>query len=397
MSYFFFYDCVQLLLVTLFLFMIKDSSSISRLFLFYEYIVYFIISTVLKFLWRRHLNAVAKLSKEDGGTTLLIVTNKKNISKVLKEIKDKNFERNRILGLCILDDDLLNSEYDGIKVVCNKDSLLQYASSNWVDGVLFEVPYNKIPKDIIDSMSLAGITVHLELNDLLASDYTTSINKLLGNNVLSISVKERSNKQILLKSVIDIVGGIVGSLLALILTIIIGPIIKIKSPGPIFYRQERIGLNGRHFYMWKFRSMVPDAEKHLEELKKNNRVSSDLMFKMENDPRVIPGIGDFIRRTSIDEFPQFFNVLSGDMSLVGTRPPTVDEWSKYELRHRIRMTIKPGITGLWQVSGRNKITDFDEVVKLDAEYITKWTIGLDIKIILLTIKKLFIKDKDEVM
>ena len=116
-----------------------------------------------------------------------------------------------------------------------------------------------------------------------------------------------------------------------------------------------------------------------------NRVSDGRMFKMEADPRIIKGIGHFIRKTSLDEFPQFWNVLKGDMSLVGTRPPTVDEWEKYELHHRARLAIKPGITGMWQVSGRSEITDFEEVVKLDTEYIENWSIGLDLRLLLKTV------------
>lgn len=138
-----------------------------------------------------------------------------------------------------------------------------------------------------------------------------------------------------------------------------------------------------------------DAEERKAELMKNNKMNG-LMFKMDYDPRIIgsekrgkdgkpKGIGNFIRKTSLDEFPQFWNVLKGDMSLVGTRPPTVDEWEKYELHHRIRMATKPGITGMWQVSGRSDITDFEEVVRLDTEYIEHWSIGLDIKILLKTV------------
>ena len=137
------------------------------------------------------------------------------------------------------------------------------------------------------------------------------------------------------------------------------------------------------------------AEEREAELMKNNKMDG-LMFKMDYDPRIIgsekrgkdgkpKGIGNFIRKTSLDEFPQFWNVLKGDMSLVGTRPPTVDEWEKYELHHRIRMATKPGITGMWQVSGRSDITDFEEVVRLDTEYIEHWSIGLDIKILLKTV------------
>ena len=139
-------------------------------------------------------------------------------------------------------------------------------------------------------------------------------------------------------------------------------------------------------------STEPISEERKKELMKQNRVSDGLMFKMENDPRVIgsekgpgKGIGNFIRKTSLDEFPQFFNVLKGDMSLVGTRPPTVDEWEKYELHHRARLAIKPGLTGMWQVSGRSEITDFEEVVKLDTKYISEWSFMLDIKILFKTV------------
>ena len=138
--------------------------------------------------------------------------------------------------------------------------------------------------------------------------------------------------------------------------------------------------------------MYLDAEERKKELMEQNRVSDGLMFKLEYDPRIIgsekgkgKGIGNFIRKTSLDEFPQFWNVLKGDMSLIGTRPPTVDEWEKYELHHRARLAIKPGITGMWQVSGRSDITDFEEVVRLDTEYIENWSIGLDIKLLLKTV------------
>lgn len=138
------------------------------------------------------------------------------------------------------------------------------------------------------------------------------------------------------------------------------------------------------FRIYRFRSMVRDAEQRKESLLSPNKVRGN-MFKMDDDPRVIPGIGHFIRRTSLDEFPQFYNVLKGDMSLVGTRPPTVDEYEAYSFAHKKRLAMKPGITGLWQISGRSDITDFEEVVKLDSQYIDEWNIEMDIKIILKTL------------
>ena len=138
--------------------------------------------------------------------------------------------------------------------------------------------------------------------------------------------------------------------------------------------------------------MYLDAEERKKDLMEKNRVKDGMMFKLDWDPRIIgsekgpdKGIGNFIRKYSIDEFPQFFNVLKGDMSLVGTRPPTLDEWEKYDLHHRARLAIKPGVTGMWQVSGRSKITDFEKVVELDKKYITEWSFALDMRILFKTV------------
>lgn len=212
-----------------------------------------------------------------------------------------------------------------------------------------------------------------------------------------------SARQLFLKRAIDIAGGLVGCLLMVLIMIEVGPIIYLSSPGPIFFAQERIGRNGRKFKMYKFRSMYMDAEERKKELMSQNKIGDGMMFKMDFDPRIIGnrilpdgtkkiGIGQFIRRTSLDEFPQFINVLKGDMSLVGTRPPTIDEWEKYESHHRARMAFRPGITGLWQVSGRSNITDFEDVVKLDRQYIAEWNFALDIKILFKTVLVVFKRD-----
>jgi lipopolysaccharide/colanic/teichoic acid biosynthesis glycosyltransferase len=171
--------------------------------------------------------------------------------------------------------------------------------------------------------------------------------------------------------------------------------VKREDGGPAIFKQERIGRFGKPFYIYKFRSMYMDAEERKKELMAQNEMQG-LMFKMDNDPRIIgsekgpgKGIGNFIRKTSIDELPQFWNILKGDMSLIGTRPPTVNEYEQYDLHHKIRLSMKPGLTGMWQVSGRSDITDFEEVVRLDTEYIEHWSIGLDLKILFKTIKVVF--------
>jgi lipopolysaccharide/colanic/teichoic acid biosynthesis glycosyltransferase len=176
----------------------------------------------------------------------------------------------------------------------------------------------------------------------------------------------------------------------------VGLAIWLSDPGPIFFSQTRIGENGKKFQMYKFRSMYKNAEERKKQLAQESGQEDQLMFKLEHDPRIIgqkqnpdgtwkKGIGGWIRDLSIDEFPQFFNVLKGDMSMVGTRPPTVDEWRRYEPFHRARMSTRPGITGLWQVSGRSKIRDFDTVVRLDREYIENWSIKQDIYILFKTV------------
>lgn len=190
--------------------------------------------------------------------------------------------------------------------------------------------------------------------------------------------------QLFIKRFIDILGSIIGLIIFGISFVIFGPIIKIESIGPILFKQNRVGKNGRIFTIYKYRSMYMDAEERKKELMEKNEMSGH-MFKIKDDPRITK-VGKFIRKTSIDELPQFINVFLGDMSLVGTRPPTVDEVSKYEYRHYKRIAAVPGLTGKWQVSGRSDIVDFEEVVKMDVDYITRWTIWEDIRIILLTMK-----------
>ena len=187
-------------------------------------------------------------------------------------------------------------------------------------------------------------------------------------------------RSLVLKRLMDIVIALIGLVLTGIVALIIAPIVKKQSPGPLIFKQKRVGKNGKVFDIYKFRSMYTDAEERKKELLAQNDLDTDLMFKMEDDPRIFP-FGHKLRDWSLDELPQFINVLKGEMSVVGTRPPTLDEYHHYELDHFKRLTTKPGITGLWQVSGRSDITDFEEVVALDMKYIQNWSISEDIKII----------------
>jgi lipopolysaccharide/colanic/teichoic acid biosynthesis glycosyltransferase len=182
----------------------------------------------------------------------------------------------------------------------------------------------------------------------------------------------------------DIIGSLIGIIISSPIMLITALAIKIESPGPVFFRQTRVGQYGTTFKIIKFRSMGDGAEKLEKELAAKAKVEGGVMFKIDNDPRVTR-VGKIIRNLSIDELPQFFNILKGDMSIVGTRPPSVKEFESHELRHRRRLSIKPGLTGMWQVSGRSDITDFEQIVKLDTQYIDKWTLALDIKLMFKTV------------
>lgn len=240
----------------------------------------------------------------------------------------------------------------------------------------------------IDLCIQMGVTCRVVV-DIYRRRKSYSYNSSVGTYpVITYHTISLNNWELLVKRIFDIIF----SLLAIIIT---SPImlltvvaIKLDSPGPALFKQVRVGKNGRHFKIWKFRSMYVDAEEMKHKLLSQNEVKDGMMFKMKNDPR-ITRVGRVIRKLSIDELPQFFNVLSGSMSFVGTRPPTLDEVEKYQTNQWRRISIKPGITGMWQVSGRSNIKDFNEVVRLDVEYIDSWNLLLDLKLLLKTVSVVF--------
>ncbi len=214
-------------------------------------------------------------------------------------------------------------------------------------------------------------------------DKALSIEKCQDVPFLTIRVSNFNATGLLYKRVLDLLGGLIGTIAVFIMYPFVAVAIKLDSPGPVFFKQKRMGSHGRIFSLYKFRTMYKDAEQQRQDLMEKNEMNG-AMFKMAKDPR-ITRIGRWLRMTSIDEFPQFLNVLRGEMSLVGTRPPMIEEVADYQLQHLKRISAKPGITGLWQVSGRNKITDFDEVVELDCNYLENWRFIDDIKILLRTV------------
>ena len=368
----------------------------NRYLLLLMFVFYVVITFIVRCLWKLFLT---KRATNGGKRKLFIVTTESMMETVLDNIRNKNYQRYNIVGISVIDKDLKGEYIDGVKIVANSDDVYEFVCKNWVDEVFInldqEQPY---PTYLVDMFEEMGVITHLKLfNENNTLGRKQFVEHMAGYTVLTTTINYASPFQLLVKRLIDIVVGIIGCVLTGIVTLIIGPLIKKADPGPIFFVQERVGENGKTFKMYKFRSMYMDAEERKKELEEHNKVGDGLMFKMDEDPRIIGfeklpdgttkrGIGNILRDTSLDEFPQFLNVLKGDMSLIGTRPPTVNVVQKYELHHRARLSTKPGITGLWQVSGRSDITDFEEVVKLDTQYIQNWSLGYDIKIILKTIK-----------
>ena len=389
------------LLATLYLFSVQDGFIYSRITLYAMGLIYLLLTYFVRLGWKRLLRKRLK----DERTSLIIITTESMAESVVHEIVDYSFERYKLAGIVVIDKNMEGQSVHKIPVVATVRTAADFVCREWVDEALVVMPpRDPLPEQLINQLSETGITVHINVGQLPEFEGKRQFVEKIGRyTVLSTSINYATDKQLLGKRILDIIGGLVGCLITIVLFIFIAPAIKKESPGPVFFTQTRIGKNGRKFKMYKFRSMYMNAEEMKKELMDQNNMKDGMMFKMDFDPRVIgnkilpngqkkTGIGDFIRRTSLDEFPQFFNVLKGDMSLVGTRPPTLDEWEKYELRHRARLSIKPGITGLWQVSGRSKITDFEEVVKLDKQYITDWSMGLDFRILFKTIQSVIKKD-----
>lgn len=283
----------------------------------------------------------------------------------------------------------MHDEILGIPVYAGFRKLTEAMVQIPFDEVLVNAPDKDMEKlqEIVDGFEDMGVDCHFVLRMPDRKESLSRMETFKGYDVVTYTMNRHSVKKLMIKRLFDIIGGIVGLVITGVLCIVLIPAIKMDSPGPVFFSQTRIGKNGRRFKIWKFRSMYQDAEARLKDLLKDNEMNG-LMFKMKDDPRVTR-VGGFIRRTSLDEFPQFWNVLKGDMSLVGTRPPTAKEFEQYNEHYRRRLQMTPGLTGMWQVSGRSDIEDFDEVVKLDLYYIDHWSLSLDFKILLETVGAVF--------
>jgi exopolysaccharide biosynthesis polyprenyl glycosylphosphotransferase len=345
---------------------------------FNTFITYFTHMLFKKIMWKYYRYSAS-------ATQMLVVTGAENASEVIGNLLKYKEWYYSIAGAVIYDENLEGQQIGNIPVVAGKQNLYDTVVTMLVDEVFICLP--NVPdaeiRDMIGKFEEMGLTCHYNVDLFNRANPNTYVQQMAGYSVISFALKTMDSRRLLIKRIIDIVGALVGLIITAVITPFVALAIKLDSPGPVFFSQTRIGKNGRRFKIWKFRSMYVDAEQRKKELETQNEVNG-LMFKMENDPR-ITRVGKFIRKTSIDETPQFLNILVGDMSLVGTRPPTEDEFEKYSGYYRRRMSITPGLTGMWQVSGRSDIHDFEEIVKLDLEYIDNWSLGLDFKILFMTI------------
>lgn len=323
-------------------------------------------------------------------TNVIVITMKNHAKRIVKELRDGEDWSVTIAGVIVMDEDQTGRAISKYSVVANKDTMMDYIKREIVDEIYIDVDsrMREELRPMVLQFEDMGITVHLRLDVLDGfKDFNTTMGTFNSIPVVTFSNREFDAKDMTVKRTFDIVGGLVGVIIMFIAMIFVGPFIKLESPGPLFFKQKRVGKNGRYFYIYKFRSMYVDAEERKAALMAQNEMNG-LMFKMDDDPRITK-IGKFIRKTSIDELPQFINVLKGDMSLVGTRPPTVNEFKQYEGHHKRRLSMKPGITGMWQAYGRNSVKDFEDVVKMDLDYIDNWSLGLDIKILGKTVVTVF--------
>ncbi len=378
-------NCWLAVSLTLIMYLFQEGSVYSRLF----FLCFFWLNVLITYVARQYYKVIllAVYKKSKASSKITIITTYEQVLGILSRIRSENNWEFQVTYLTILDRQMTGQSISGIQVKADRDSMYEVAKQEALDGVFIHIPNDNTLslnlEEVVLGFQNMGITVDISINTLGLKIKEKVVRELSGYHVLTFSSRLFDGSQLKFKRLVDIIGGIIGCVILILLTIFIAPAILLESRGPILFSQTRIGRNGRRFKIYKFRSMYVDAEERLSELMKYNEMNG-YMFKMKDDPRITK-VGRFLRKTSLDEFPQFINILKGDMSLVGTRPPTEIEFLHYEGRHKRRLALKSGLTGLWQVSGRSDINDFEDVVKLDLEYIDNWSIFMDMKILFKTV------------
>ena len=377
-----------LLTILLILFVFQLTNVYSRLVIAYTWVLGVFFIWLARIVYKKFLKVHFKNSKNTRYLVIITVWDqaRESIERLNTQGEVWGYELRGVAIVDGLQKGIKNlREIDKVPIISSSDTPWNELAQIAVDEVLIDLPHThaKNVNEMIGYFEGMGLVVNLNIQDYVKvlEERQGELRHFCGFNIISFAENPYNFQKAVIKRFTDIVSAIIGLVLTGVIIILLTPILKIESPGPVLFSQVRVGKNGRRFKLYKIRSMYADAEERKAQLMEKNEMNDDLMFKMERDPRITK-LGRFIRRTSIDELPQFWNVLKGEMSLIGTRPPTLDEFKKYELQYKRRLSIKPGLTGLWQVSGRSEITNFKDVLKLDLEYIDNWSPSLDISIML---------------
>jgi len=356
---------------------------ISRLFVLLAFFLAVLFLLVEKFALMQFFRTLRR--KGFNYKNILIVGTDKGARHFIQWIDNNREFGLKIIGLIGENKNSIGKNIAGHAVIGTLEDIPDIHRKNTLDSVLFSIPYTMLGKieESTRYLGTVGVKVDIAMDYFSQKLAKAKQTEFCGVPLLSFESTPERLLPITIKRVFDLFFSGLALVVAIPLFIIIAVIVKMTSPGPALFAQERGSLNGRKFKLYKFRTMVIDAESRLEELKAHNEMNG-AAFKMKNDPRVT-SIGKWLRKLSIDELPQLWNVFKGDMSLVGPRPPLIDEVKQYDDWQRRRLSMRPGITCLWQVNGRNKITDFETWAKLDLDYIDRWSLWLDLKILLKTI------------
>ena len=351
----------------------------SRAFLLYFASLTFISIYLYRLLSYAYVN---KNSNNNFSSFNVLIVGSIDRGKLVKELLEKQLSwGHKVIGRLSLNPEACEGE----DCMGSVDRLPEILRKKEIDEVVFALDGDKSIKlsEYLDECRRMGIRVRILPSLWVAGGSDISVEQCQTVPFITIKTANFNATGLLYKRIVDIIGGLVGTILLCLMYPFVAIAIKMDSKGPVIFKQKRVGQHGRIFNLYKFRSMYENAEGLQKELASKNEMNGS-MFKLSHDPR-ITSVGKFLRKTSLDEFPQFLNVLKGEMSLVGTRPPLVDEVNTYLPDHLKRLSAKPGITGLWQISGRNQIKDFDQVVALDCQYLDNWRFLNDIKIIFKTI------------
>ncbi|MDW7774595.1 MAG: sugar transferase [Desulfobulbaceae bacterium] len=381
------------ILILLFCLFLIHYNEVSRLFIVTFGLLLIILLTLSK--WVIYQTLCYQRKRDYNTRNVLIIGCRGMATEMIKAILKNPGSGYRILGCLELngrkDSYPVGTEvYRGVKVIGTLDDYTSIVLNKTVDEIIFAQILERIENinEIIHFAEEIGVNVRImpdfQIQRVMYRPETARLymDQFAGMPTIAFSSATPREGELLIKHFIDYTGAALGLLLLSPLFFVIACIIKATSPGPVFFSQQRCGINGRLFHMLKFRTMYNGSEQKLDEIKEKNEMDGPV-FKMTNDPRITP-FGKFLRRTSMDELPQLFNILKGEMSLIGPRPPIPEEVEQYRYWQRRRLSMKPGLTCIWQVSGRNNI-GFDEWMRLDLQYIDNWSLWLDSKLFVKTL------------